>query len=162
MTNNFVLLPYNIGQQGRWLAISEALRVVKDKCQLLRCQGIEAVKKQYGDGDPRYWLREAIYKYNANAKADCNFGVIQDNDDMVLRLIKVLPVIIDNAMSLPQRFKGSLRILKIGEKRTVTLNRNLICSLLAHAFLCTLQRRTDETYKELANFNFWRYLKLSS
>lgn len=147
-----------MGQRGRWLAISDALGVLKDKCQLLRSQGIKAAEKQYGD--PRYWLREAIYKYNANAKEDCNFGVIQDNDDMVSRLMKVLPVIIDNAMSLPQRFKGSLPILKIGEKRTVTLNRNLICSLLAHAFLCTFQRRTtDETYKELANFNFWRYLK---
>lgn len=154
---SYVRLPFNdptrCNNDPNWILITAALTELKSKCQMVRTHGKDAASRLHGL--PKFWLRDAIHEYNKKAKDDCNYRVVQDRDDMVWSLINILPIIVDNALSLPTRIDKPIEVLKKGENMSVTLDRNLVCAILANAFLSTFPKQSDAN--ALNNFNFWRF-----
>ncbi len=134
---------YTQNNNPKWHAIEDLLTRFKSACEIR----ITPTTKHH------HWFRKTISLYNLKAKNSSNFGVIQNDDGILSELLRLLPGIIDHALKLPCRLQAPIPVLKRGESRTIYLTRDLACSLLANAFLCTFP---EQNGRSVPYFDFYR------
>lgn len=147
MDESYVRIPlsknYIQDDAPKWNLIEDILIRFKSAC----LDGITATTNHH------HWLRKTISLYNSKAADSSNFGVVQNDVGIVNELLRQMPGIIDHAIKLPWRLQTPIPILKRGESRTIYLTRDLACSLLANAFLCTFP---EQDWRIVPYFHFYR------
>ncbi|ODM88184.1 Poly(ADP-ribose) glycohydrolase, partial [Orchesella cincta] len=135
----FVSAPFsskNILHQGsggvwKWSQIQKSLETLSQTCiSNSRHQRAETL------------MRNAISQYDIGVHAKTDFGILKD-PTISSTLVSTIPTIVSFALMLPSLLGEPIPFLKKYENRTIYLSKNLVCSLLANAFFCTLEEKPE-------------------
>ncbi|CAL8135949.1 unnamed protein product [Orchesella dallaii] len=95
-------------------------------------------------------IKTAISQYDTNVSSKTDFGTI-NHPEISSILTPTIPIIVNYALMLPSLLAEPIPFLRKNSSMTIYLTKNLVCSLMANAFFCTLEEKPG-----MDDINFYR------